>query len=70
MLAPAVQRAGGQHRRVAELLLARHADLEATNNDRCTPLLTAALYTNLVVAEVLVAHKANLTLVPRTVRPR
>jgi ankyrin repeat protein len=50
----------GQHRRVAELLLARKADLEATNNAGCTPLLTAALFTNFPVAEALVAHQANL----------
>jgi ankyrin repeat protein/serine/threonine protein kinase len=60
MLAPVVQRAGGQHRRVAESLLARQADLEATNGDCATPLLMAALFTNLPVAEVLVANKANL----------
>jgi ankyrin repeat protein len=51
---------GGEHGRVAKLLLARKADLEATNDTGCTPLLTAALFTNLAVAEVLVAHKANL----------
>ncbi len=53
-------RGGGEHRRVAEALLAQGAALEATNRDACTPLLTAALFTNLPVAEVLVAHKANL----------
>jgi len=60
MLAPTVQHAGGQHRRVAELLLARQADLETTNSEWATPLLMAAFFTNLPVAEVLVAHKANL----------
>jgi ankyrin repeat protein len=55
-----VLRGGGEHRRVVELLIARKADLEATNANGCTPLLTAALFTNLPVAEVLVAHKANL----------
>ena len=55
-----VLRGGGDHRRVAELLLAGKSDLEATNGQGCTPLLTAAFCTNLPVAEVLVAHKANL----------
>ena len=49
-----------EYRRIAELLLARHADIEVTNADGCTPLLWAALSTNLPVAEVLVAQKANL----------
>jgi len=53
-------RHGGEHRRVAELLLARGADLEATNGQGCTPLLLATLFTNLPVATVLVAHKANV----------
>jgi len=60
MRTPAVLHAGGQHRRVAELLLARHAELEATNRERATPLLIAAFFTNLPVAEALVARKANL----------
>ena len=51
---------GRDHRRVAELLLARSADLEATNGQGCTPLHSAALCTNRPVAEVLVTHKANL----------
>ena len=55
-----VLRGGGDHQRVAELLLARQADLEATNGQGCTPLLIAAFCTNLPVAEVLVAHNANL----------
>jgi ankyrin repeat protein len=51
---------GGQHRRVVELLLARRANLEVTDAFGRTPLLTAALFTNLPVAEVLVGHKANV----------
>ena len=60
MITPDMQRSGGQHHRVAELLLAHQADLEATRRDGCTPLLTAALFTNVSVAEVLIAHGANL----------
>ena len=51
---------GGDHRRVAELLLAWKADLEATDNLGFTPLLLPAHFTNCPVAEVLVAHRANL----------
>jgi ankyrin repeat protein len=53
-------RAGGEHRRVAELLLAKKADLEVTDNAGCTPLWIAAAATNCPVAQVLIAHKANL----------
>ena len=60
ILMSATQRTRGDHRRVAELLLAHQADLEATKRDGCTPLLTAAMFTNGSVAEVLIAHKANL----------
>ena len=55
-----VSRGIGEHRRVAELLLARQADLEATNGAGQTPLFTAALFTNIPVAEVLVARHAHL----------
>ena len=34
--------------------------MEATNDSGCTPLSVAALYTNRAVAEVLIAHKAEL----------
>jgi serine/threonine protein kinase/ankyrin repeat protein len=51
---------GGEHRRVADLLLSRRADLEATNDSGWTPLHLAAIWTNRPVAEVLVAHRANL----------
>ena len=44
----------------AKLLLDRGAHLEATNRNGFTPLHIAALFTNLPVAEALVAHKANL----------
>jgi ankyrin repeat protein len=60
MLAPAMQRSGGNHRRVAELLLGHQADVEATNMAGCTPLWIATGFTNRPVAEVLIAHRANL----------
>jgi ankyrin repeat protein/serine/threonine protein kinase len=51
---------GREFGRVAEALWSNGAALEATNKEHCTPLLIAAVSTNLSVAEVLVAHKANL----------
>ena len=50
---------GGEYARVAQLLLARKADLEATNQAGGTPLITAALFTNRPVAEVLLAGGAR-----------
>ena len=51
---------GGEHRRVAELLLMSKANMEATNNLGATPLWTAAASTNGAVAELLIKHKARL----------
>ena len=51
---------GGQHRRVAELLLARKADLEATNNAGLHTAPDRSAVHQPSRAEALVAHQANL----------
>ncbi|MGA2109022.1 MAG: ankyrin repeat domain-containing protein, partial [Syntrophorhabdales bacterium] len=48
------------HKEVAELLLARKADVDAKNNDGNTPLQWAAQGGHKDVAELLLAHKAQV----------